>query len=62
MGSINIHIDSVEFREIMGIYWEKIATANEKLVKESFSPVVDSTQVFISKYLPPQNQTTRMTF
>ncbi len=62
MGSINIHIDSVEFRDIMSIYWEKIATANQRLVKESYSPVVDSTQVFITKYLPPQTQPTRMTF
>lgn len=65
LSAINIHIDEAEFREIMLIYWEKISQANERLIKEvaaNASTVMDSTQAFVSKYVPPSEAPQRMTF
>lgn len=59
LNEINIHIEIAEFREIMNIYWDKMAKINEKIAKTEFN-AVDSTQVFVSKYLPPASQ--RQTF
>jgi hypothetical protein len=37
-----------------------MAKTNEKLSKEV--PIIDSTQAFVSKYIPPSDQPHRMTF
>ena len=33
MNQMNINIDVAEFRQIMNIYWQKIAKVNERLSK-----------------------------